>query len=87
MGLLQHKKDKYGQTIKPGDVCVYSGRYVVFKKPSWGGPLSQGLYGQFVDMGKTVSVRYSSVLFAFDPFGDRRADSKEVKQVIKGFYE
>lgn len=87
MSFLQTKKDKYGQEIKPGDICVYDGKFVVYKKPSWGGPESKGLYGKFIDDTGETSVRYTSVIFAFDPLGKRRNQSIEVRRLTRGFYE
>jgi hypothetical protein len=87
MSLLNRKRDKYGQEIRPGDVCVYNGAFVVYKKPSWGGPISKGLYGQFVTESGSSSIKFTSVLFAFDPLSDRRSKAPLVKAVTKGFYE
>lgn len=87
MSLLAHKKDKYGQAIMPGNVCVYDGRFVVFKRHSWGGASSKGLYGVFIDNGKEVSVRYSSVLFVFEPSSKRHSEAPVLRKLLKEYYE
>lgn len=87
MSLLDKKKDKLGQELHPGDICVYNGKFVVYKRPSWGGDGSKGLFGQFITDKGASSVKYSSVLFVFDPLGKRRNDSPEVKTLTRRFYE
>lgn len=96
MSFLQPKKDKHGQFIYPGDVCVRLHRssqgttelqFVSFDKPAWGGEGSKGEYGRFITPSGPSSIKYSSVVFAFDPIGKRKNNSPQVKQVVSEFYE
>lgn len=87
------KRDKDGQILQEGDVCVRaitkkSGiEFCVYKGEAWGGNGSKGEFGRFITPGGVRSIKYTSVLFAFDPMGKRRANTDEVKQLIREFYE
>lgn len=88
MSFLNPKEDKYGEPIHPGDVCVWDSRLVIFVKPSWGAKgVSKGEYGKFISDTGMVSVKYKNVVFAFDPMGKRRNQSKEVTGLCRKFYE
>lgn len=92
------KKDATGQVIHPGDVCVRvirDGRkfnkssleFCVYSKPSWGGKGSKGEYGQFITPHGKSSLKFTSVIFAFDPMGERRNKSEQVAKLAREFYE
>lgn len=85
------KKDMYGQVITPGDVCAYSHKgkveLVVYSKESWGGPGRKGEFGQFQTPRGLSSIKYTSVVLAYDPMSSKRNKSKEVTKLIKKFYE
>lgn len=82
------KHDKTGQVINPGDICIWNNKLVIYKKPSWGAKgISKGEYGQFITSSGSSSVKFTSVVFAFDPMGTRKNDSPVVKQLVKDFYE
>lgn len=81
------KKDGEGNTIRPGDVCIRhkAGKleYIVFKRDVWGTKLSKGEFGKFITSAGETSMKYSNVLFAFDPASARRPKLS----VIRKFYE
>lgn len=92
------KRDSSGQVIHPGDVCVRIVRddrnfnkgsleYCVYKGEAWGGSGSKGEYGRFITSGGNRSIKYTSILFAFDPMGKRRASTEEIRELTKKFYE
>lgn len=88
MSFREPKKDKYGQDINPGDVCVWDGRLCVYRKHSWGAKgISKGEYGKFITPEGIRTVKYTSVIFAFDPMGKRRNQSTTVKELCREFYE
>lgn len=93
--MLSFKKhDAYGQELKPGDVCVRQIRggqydrtmeFCVYK-----GEVREsrkGQFGRFVTPTGTRSIKYTSVIFAFDPMGERRSKAEQVNQVVKEYYE
>ena len=81
------KKDSTGQVIRPGDICVWEGELVLYKSPSWGGSNSKGEYGQFITSTGKRSLKFTSVIFAFDPMGTRKNQSTAVKELCRKFYE
>lgn len=81
------KRDRTGQEIRPGDLCVYDNSLVVYKKISWGGEGSKGQYGQFITADGVRSVKYTNVIFAFDPLSERKNQSDEIKALCRKFYE
>lgn len=90
------KVDLNGNVIHPGDVCTRVVRtgakatleYCVYKGESWGGSNSKGVYGRFISQDGTLrSIKYTSVLLAFDPMGERRAQSPLIRKLVKIFYE
>ncbi len=92
------KLDTQSQELNPGDVCVRmvkdnrnfnkgSLEFVVYRGESWGGSKSKGQFGRFATPNGTRSLKYTSVLFVFDPMGKRRAKSAQVNEVTKIFYE
>lgn len=85
------KHDKYGQVIYPGDVCVRASKkgaeFVIYKKHSWGSKKSRGEFGRFITPNGECSVKYSSVIFVFNPLGDRRSKTEQVTKLIRKFYE
>ena len=81
------KEDRYAQHIRPGDICVYDGELIIYKRESWGGEGSRGEYGQFITSRGVRSLKYSSVVFAFDPMGERRNASPEITNLVKKYYE
>lgn len=86
-----NKKDAYGQVIHPGDVCARSIKgkveLVVYKGESWGGSKSKGEFGQFITTLGKRSIKYSSVVFAFDPMGKRHTKAEQVTKLVRTFYE
>lgn len=89
------KRDKYGQEIKPGDVCVRLVRgnmtstlqFCVFEKPAWGGKGSKGEFGRFITPDGTRTIKYTNVVFMFDSMSDRRSRAEQVIEVTRKFYE
>lgn len=83
-----NKRDGAGNTLKPGDVCIrhVKGKleYIVYKKEVWGGNGSKGEFGRFVTAEGESSIKFSNVLFAFDPLSSRRA---KATKVIRKYYE
>jgi len=88
---FRDKKDSLGQTIYPGDICARSLKdkveLVVYRGESWGGSKSKGEFGRFVTPGGPRTLKYSSVVFVFDPLSKRRARTSEVIRITKQFYE
>ena len=86
-----HKKDAYGQVLQPGDVCARAinnkVELVVYKGESWGGSKSKGEFGRFITPSGNRSIKHSSVVFAFDPMGERRAKAEQVTKLVREFYE
>lgn len=81
------KRDKTGQVIQPGDICVWENQLVLYKAPSWGGVGSKGEYGQFITKSGNRSLKFTSVVFAFDPMGTRKNQSTTIKELYREFYE
>lgn len=85
------KKDAYGQVLHPGDVCaaIVNDKIalVVYKEDSWGGKDSKGEYGRFLHSGTKRTLKYSSVIFAFDPMGKRRSMAEVIQRSIRQYYE
>lgn len=87
------KRDKLGQIIQQGDVCVRmktdrSGiEFCIYKGEAWGGNGSKGEFGRFITPTGVRSIKYANVLFAFDPLGKRRSKSEQVKELAREFYE
>ena len=86
--------DGQGQELNPGDVCVRVNKtnkssleFCIYRGDSWGGSKSKGQFGRFVTPTGTRSIKYTSVVFAFDPMGKRRAKTEQVTEVMKQFYE
>lgn len=84
------KRDKYGAEIKPGDVCIWSSKgglvpVIYIEKTRGNG--NTGKFGRFYTPEGKHSLMYSSVIFAFDPLGKRKNNSKSIKQLIRKFYE
>lgn len=97
MSLLSPKKDSLGQDIFPGDVCIRQVKdkrkfnstieFCVYKGDSWGGSESKGEFGRFITPSGTRSIKYTSVVFAFDPMSKRRATSNQITELVREFYE
>lgn len=85
------KKDLLGQALHPGDVCARSlndkVELVVYRGGSWGGANSKGEFGRFVTLNGQRTLKYTSVVFVFDPMSERRAKANEVLSITKKFYE
>ena len=90
------KLDKKGQELNPGDVCVrlvrtgpYSQNleFIVYKGEVFGGKGSKGEFGRFITPSGQSSIKYSSVVFVFEPVGERRSESDEVQTVLRKYYE
>lgn len=80
--------DKYGQEMRPGDVCARSNRdkveLVLYKGDAYG---KTGDYGRFITPQGVVSLKFTSVALAFDPMGKRRTQADEVKALVRQYYE
>lgn len=97
MSLLSPKKDKFSQNINPGDICVRQVRernkmtsyleFVIYKEGVWGGTSSKGEFGRFITPNGIRTIKYSSVVFAFDPLSERRSRADSVLSITKQFYE
>lgn len=90
--MLSHKKyDRYGNHIRPGDICTRSKEdrveYVIYKGEVFGSKTGKGEFGRFLTVDGQTSLKYTSVVFAFDPLSKRRPTAKEVTRLIKKFYE
>ena len=85
------KKDRYGQVLQPGDVCARTVNnkveLVVYKGDSWGGNNSKGEFGRFITPDGTRTIKYTSVVFVFDPMGERHAKAEQVTKLVREFYE
>lgn len=84
------KYDRLGAEIEPGDICAYSRNKVIELVIYIGGTkgsASTGKFGQFYTSKGKASLRYSSVIFMFDPNGSRRNSSKTVNLLVRKFYE
>jgi len=90
MRLDFRKYDAIGAELKPGDVCVwYSKRGlvpVVYRGETRGNG-NTGKFGRFYTPQGKCSVRYTSVIFAFDPLSDRKNDSEAINKLVRKFYE
>jgi len=84
-------RDLLGQEIVPGDVCARSVKdkveLVIYRGDSWGGAKSKGEFGKFVTLNGQRTLKYTSVVFVFDPMSERRAKANEVLSITKKFYE
>lgn len=90
------KKDSQGQALHPGDVCVRLRRskkmastieFCVYERESFGGKGSKGEFGRFITPEGRRSIKYTSVVFAFDPMGERRNRSDTITQLTREYYE
>lgn len=85
------KQDAYGQVLQPGDVCAAivndKVALVVYKEDSWGGKNSKGEFGRFTTSSGQRTLKYSGVVFAYDPMGKRRSMAREIQEPIRQFYE
>lgn len=91
MSLLEHKKDRYGRDIEIGSVCAWSHNgkveLVIYEKSAWGGENTAGEFGRFITADQTRSIKYSSVVFVFDPIKDSRTTAPIVKELMEKYYE
>lgn len=92
------KHDSIGQVLTPGDVCVRLVKdnrnfnkgaleFCVYKGDTWGGKGSKGEFGRFITPQGVRSLKYTSIVFAFDPMSKRRATSNQITELIREFYE
>lgn len=88
---FKDKTDSLGQVIYPGDICARSindkVELVIYREETWGGSKSKGEFGRFVTPRGTRSLKYTSVVFVFDPLSKRRARTSDVIRITKQFYE
>lgn len=91
MSSFKDRTDAYGQVIYPGDVCARSVRdkveLVIYREETWGGNKSKGEFGRFVTPRGARSLKYTSVVFVFDPMGKRRARTDSIVRITRKFYE
>lgn len=85
------KRDKYGQELRPGDVCIRSiddkPQFVVYKKEVFGGKGSKGEFGRFITEDGLRTIKFTSVVFAYDPMGERVVKHKKIDGLVRSFYE
>lgn len=90
MNLDFKKRDKYGQELNPGDIVAISRKdkveLLIYKEEVYGGKKNGGLRGRFQDLEGTTTVKYSNVVFVFDPMGKRKAGTPAVKELIRRHY-
>lgn len=88
---LWEKSDRYGQVIKPGDVCARSRNdkveLVIYKEEVFGGKGSKGEYGRFYSLSGPVTIKYSSVVFVCDPIHGKANQSEPVRELVRKYYE
>lgn len=81
------KSDVYDEKIFPGDICVYNNQFIIYKGEAWGAKNSKGQFGRFITSDGVRSLKYTSVVFAFDPMGERRSTADVVRLLTRQFYE
>ena len=84
------KYDMLGAEIRPGDICVVytkQGIKPVIYIGGTRGNASTGKFGRFYTPEGKSSIRYSSVIFAFDPLGERRNNSETISKLLRKYYE
>lgn len=85
------KLDSLGQVLNPGDVCARSTKdkveLVIYKGSSWGGNKSKGEFGRFITPDGIRSIKYTSVVFVFDPLSERRTRTDIITGLTRKFYE
>ena len=84
------KYDRLGAEIEPGDICAYSRNKVIEPVIYIGGTKGNagtGKFGRFYTSEGKVSLKYSSVIFMFDPLSKRRNNSEAVNLLVRKFYE
>lgn len=81
------KKDRFGQVLIPGDLCVYDKKFIVYKGETWGGSSSKREFGRFITPEGARTIKYTNVIFAFDPMGKRRSEASIIKDLTRRFYE
>lgn len=90
MNLDFRKRDKYGQELSPGDIVAISRKdkveLLIYKEGVYGGKKNGGQYGRFESVDGPTTVKYRNVAFAFDPMGKRKADTEQVRKLIRRFY-
>lgn len=91
MSFLKPKLDKYGQELRPGDVCARSindkVELVVYRGEVWGAKGSKGDFGRFISSDGSRTLKYTSVVFVFDPLSERRARTSEIVSLTRKYYE
>jgi hypothetical protein len=88
------KYDKYGQVLRPGNVCVRlvkdnlksSIGFCIYKEEVRGSK-SKGTYGRFITPEGVRSIKYSNVIFVFDTISETRSKSNTVRELTKQYYE
>lgn len=89
--LSSKKYDRYGQELRPGDICARSRNdrvdLIMYKGEVFGSKTGKGEFGRFITPDGPSTLKYTSVVFAFDPLSKRRANAEKVKEVIRQYYE
>ena len=95
------KRDKYGQELTPGCVCVRVRKnawprtndeprqnleFCVYKGVTRGSK-STGKFGRFITANGEVSIRHGGVVFVFEPSSERRAKTEEITKLVRSYYE
>lgn len=95
------KRDKYGQELTPGCVCVRVRKnpwprtnneprqnleFCIYKGATRGNKAT-GQYGRFITAKGEVSIRHDGVVFVFEPSSERRAKTEEITKLVRSYYE
>lgn len=81
------KLDALGAEIRPGDVCFWASKNGLEPVIYRGETRGNGKFGRFYTSEGKTTVRYSSVIFAFDPLSKRRNNSETIAKLIRKQYE
>lgn len=89
-----NKYDKYGQKLRPGNVCVRivkighdrSIEFCIYKEDV-SGSKSKGTFGRFITPKGLRSLKYQGVIFVFDPISSDVATTPEVRTMVREYYE
>ena len=84
-----NKKDKYGEPINPGCVCVWGssrGAILCVYVGVTNGNSASGRYGRFITEGGIKSIAHKSVVVASNPMGMNITHTLS-KKLLQRYYE
>ena len=85
------KKDRYGQALTPGCVCILwrrkGGPQFCVYKGGTRASTATGKFGRFIIDSGEVSVKYDNVIFVFEPTSERRANTEIITNLTRRYYE